>query len=146
MGTHMWSSSPARRGRRLSVDDPFLRSNSEQFQDSSPNDVVGKVHNGDSLGLWSQYPTLTSGLGARTNEIPVIQNGVIPRLSISAGQLENIEKLQLNRALPWLERLSKNGSTFHFRQLVEDNKTTVMNWILSFRVQMWCNFICVLCL
>lgn len=127
MGTHMWSSSPARRGRRFSVDGPFLRSNSEQFQDSSPNDVVGKVHNGDSLGLWSQYPALTSGSGARTNEIPVIQNVVIPHLSISAGQLENIEKLQLNRALPWLERLSGNGAAFHFRQLVEDNKTTVIN-------------------
>uniref|UniRef100_A0A672KQV1 Sal-like protein 1 n=1 Tax=Sinocyclocheilus grahami TaxID=75366 RepID=A0A672KQV1_SINGR len=124
MGTHMWSSSPARRGCRLSVDGPFLRSNSEQFQDSSPKDVVGKVRNGNSLGLWSQYTSLTSGLGARTNEIPVIQNGVIPHLSISAGQLENIEKLQLNRALPWLERLSENGATFNFQQLVEDNKTT----------------------
>ncbi|XP_043083998.1 sal-like protein 1 [Puntigrus tetrazona] len=127
MGTHMWSSSPARRGRRLSVDGPFLRTSSEQFQDSSPKDVVGKVHNRNSLGLWSQYTSLTSGLGARTNEIPVIQNGVIPHLSISAGQLENMEKLQLNRALPWLERLSENGATFHFRKLVEDNKTTVTN-------------------
>ncbi|XP_042609516.1 sal-like protein 1 [Cyprinus carpio] len=125
MGTHMWSSSPARRGRRLSVDGPFLRSNSEQFQDSYPKDVVAKVRNGNSLGLWSQYTS--SCLGARTNEIPVIQNGVIPHLSISAGQLENIEKLQLNRALPWLERLSENGATFHFRQLVEDNKTTATN-------------------
>ncbi|XP_026058914.1 sal-like protein 1 [Carassius auratus] len=127
MGTHMWSSSPARRGRRLSVDGPFLRSNSEQFQESSSKDVVGKVHNGNSLGLWSQYTSLASGLGARTNETPVIQNGVLPHLSISAGQLENIEKLQLNRALPWLERLSENVATFHFRQLVEDNKTTATN-------------------
>lgn len=121
MGTHMWSSSPARRGRRL--DGPFLRSNSERFQDTPPKDVVDKVCNGDSIGLWSQYTSLTSGLGMRTNEIPVIQNGAIPHLSISAGHLENLEKLQLNRALPWLERLSENGATFHFRQLVEDNKT-----------------------
>ncbi|XP_073688445.1 sal-like protein 1 [Garra rufa] len=127
MGTHMWSSSPARRGRRLSVDGPFLRSNSERFQDSSPTDVVGKVRNGNSLGLWGQYTSFTSGLGVRMNEIPVIQNGAIPHLSISAGQLENIEKLQLNKALPWLERLSENGAKFHFRQLVEDNKTTVTN-------------------
>ncbi|XP_016094052.1 sal-like protein 1 [Sinocyclocheilus grahami] len=127
MGTHMWSSSPARRGRRLSVDDPFLRSNSERFQDSSPKDVVGKVRNGNSLGLWSQYTSFTNGFGVRINEIPVIQNGAIPHLPISAGQLENIEKLQFNRALPWLERLSENGATFNFRQLVEDNKTTVTN-------------------
>uniref|UniRef100_A0A8C2CB98 Sal-like protein 1 n=1 Tax=Cyprinus carpio TaxID=7962 RepID=A0A8C2CB98_CYPCA len=127
MGTHVWSSSPARRGRRLSVDGPFLRSNSERFQDSSPKDVVVKERNGNSLGLWSQYTSFTNGLGVRTNEIPVIQNGAIPHLSISAGQLENIEKLQFNRALPWLERLSENGATFNFRQLVEDNKTTVTN-------------------
>lgn len=120
MGTHMWSSSPARRGRRL--DAPLLRSNSERFQDAPPKDVVDKVRNGDSIGVWSQYTSLTSGLSLRTNEIPVIQNGAIPHLSISAGHLEN---LQLNRALPWLERLSENGATFHFRQLVEDNKTTV---------------------
>uniref|UniRef100_A0A8C2CHX8 Spalt-like transcription factor 1b n=1 Tax=Cyprinus carpio TaxID=7962 RepID=A0A8C2CHX8_CYPCA len=121
------SHSPARRGRRLSVDGPFLRSNSERFQDSSPKDVVVKERNGNSLGLWSQYTSFTNGLGVRTNEIPVIQNGAIPHLSISAGQLENIEKLQFNRALPWLERLSENGATFNFRQLVEDNKTTVTN-------------------
>ncbi|XP_042571686.1 sal-like protein 1 [Cyprinus carpio] len=127
MGTHVWSSSPARRGRRLSVDGPFLRSNSERFQDSSSKDVVGKERNGNSLGLWSQYTSFTNSLGVRTNEIPVIQNGAIPHLSISAGQLENIEKLQFNRALPWLERLSENGATFNFRQLVEDNKTTVTN-------------------
>ncbi|XDV52513.1 hypothetical protein PO909_021238 [Leuciscus waleckii] len=120
MGTHMWSSSPARRGRRL--DAPLLRSNSERFQDAPPKDVVDKVRNGDSVGVWSQYTSLTSGLSMRTNEIPVIQNGAIPHLSISAGHLEN---LQLNRALPWLERLSENGATFHFRKLVEDNKTTV---------------------
>ncbi|XP_039512580.1 sal-like protein 1 isoform X2 [Pimephales promelas] len=123
MGTHMWSSSPARRGRRL--DGPLLRSNSERFQDTPPKDVVDKVCNGDSIGLWGQYTSLTSCLGMRTNEMPVIQNGSIPHLSISAGHLENLEKLQLNRALPWLERLSENGATFHFRQLVEDNKTTV---------------------
>ncbi|ROL55357.1 Sal-like protein 1 [Anabarilius grahami] len=122
MGTHMWSSSPARRGRRL--DGQFLRSNSERFQDAPPKDVVDKVRNGNSIGLWSQYTSLASELGVRTNEIPVIQNGAIPHLSISAGHLENFEKLQLSRALPWLERLSENGATFHFRQLVEDNKTT----------------------
>ncbi|XP_026095318.1 sal-like protein 1 isoform X1 [Carassius auratus] len=127
MGTHMWSSSPARRGRRHSVDGPFLRSNSERFQDSSPKDVVGKVCNGNSLGLWRDYTIFTNGLGVRMNEIPVIQNGAIPHLSISAGQLENIEKFQFNRALPWLERLNENGATFNFRKLVEDNKTTVTN-------------------
>nr|XP_005163246.1 sal-like protein 1 [Danio rerio] len=121
MGTHMWSSSPARRGRKLSVDGPYITSNSERFQDGHPKDVVAKVRNGDSVGLWSQHHN-SSGL--RTNEIPVIQNGAIPHLSISAGHLE---KLQLNRALPWLERLSENGAAFHFRQLVEDHKTTLMD-------------------
>ncbi|XP_056307309.1 sal-like protein 1 [Danio aesculapii] len=126
MGTHMWSSSPARRGRRLSVDGPYIRSNSERSQDGHPKDVVGKVRNGESVGLWSQHQN-SSGLSMRTNEIPVIQNGAIPHLSISAGHLENLEKLQLNRALPWLERLSKNGAAFHFRQLVEDSKATLMD-------------------
>ncbi|XP_051546300.1 sal-like protein 1 [Myxocyprinus asiaticus] len=113
MGTHMWSSSPARRGRRLSVDGTTMK------------DVVGRVNNGDSKGLWSQYASLTSGLAIRTNEIPLIKHCGIPHLSISAGHLESLEKLQLNRKLPWLQSFSEDGTNFLFKQLVEDNKTAV---------------------
>lgn len=95
MGTHMWSSSPARRGRRLSVDGAFLRSNPEKFQDTPPKDVVGRVNSGDSIGLWSHFSSLTSGLALRTNEMPVIQNGAITHLS--AGHCESLGKLQLSR-------------------------------------------------
>ncbi|XP_065147288.1 sal-like protein 1 [Paramisgurnus dabryanus] len=110
MGTHMWSSSPARRGRRLSVDGGFHRSNTDRFQDTPPKDVV-RVNSEDSSGIWNQFASFTTGLALRANNIPVIQNGVMPHLSISAGHLESFEKLQLNRALPWLERLGENGAT-----------------------------------
>lgn len=96
MGTHMWRSSPARRGRRLPVDGPFFRSNPERFQDTSPKDVVGRVSSGDSIGLWSHFASLSSGLATRANEIPVIQNSAISHLS--ARHVESLEKLQLNRA------------------------------------------------
>ncbi|XP_057186820.1 sal-like protein 1 [Triplophysa rosa] len=96
MGTHMWSSSPARRGHRLSVDGPFLRSNPERFQDTPSKDVVGRGNSEDSIGLWSHFASLTSGLALRANEIPVIQNGAISHLS--AGHVESLEKFQLNRA------------------------------------------------
>lgn len=92
MGTHMWSSSPARRGRRLPVDGPFLRSNPERFQDTPPKDVVGRVSSGDSIGLWSHFASLSSGLAMRANE----QNSAISHLS--ARHVESLEKLQLNRA------------------------------------------------
>ncbi|XP_051978394.1 sal-like protein 1 [Xyrauchen texanus] len=88
MGTHMWSSSPARRGRRLSVDGPLVGSNPERShcpKDTTLKDVVGRVSNGDTIGIWSQYASLTSGLAMRTNDMPLIQNGGIPHLSISAG-------------------------------------------------------------
>ncbi|XP_055049158.2 sal-like protein 1 [Misgurnus anguillicaudatus] len=110
MGTHMWSSSSARRGRRLSVDGGFHRSNTDRFQDTPPKDVV-RVNSEDSAGIWSHFASFTPGLALRANDIPVIQNGVMPHLSISAVHLESFEKLQLNRALPWLERLGENGAT-----------------------------------
>ncbi|TRY85903.1 hypothetical protein DNTS_011924 [Danionella cerebrum] len=117
MGTHVWSSSPARRGRKLSVDGPIFRPNSDRFHDE-------KARNGNASGLWSQNPSLRNALGTRTNEIPVIQNTTFPHLSVSAGHLENLEKLQFNRALPWLERLGGNSATLHITKLVEDNKRT----------------------
>ncbi|XP_056596688.1 sal-like protein 1 [Triplophysa dalaica] len=96
MGTHMWSSSPARRGHRLSVDGPFLRSIPERFQDTPLKDFVGRGNSEVSIGLWSHFASLNSGLALRANKIPVIQNGAINHLS--AGHVENLEKFELNRA------------------------------------------------
>lgn len=96
MGTHMWSSSPARRGHRLSVDGPFLRSIPERFQDTPSKDFVGRGNSEDSIGLWSHFASLTSGLALRANKIPVIQNGAINHLS--AGHVKTLEQFELNRA------------------------------------------------
>ncbi|KAG9281049.1 sal-like protein 1 [Astyanax mexicanus] len=139
MGTHMWNSSPARRGRRLSVDGPltFLKSNSVKVPETLPKDTVGNASNGESISLWNQYATaaLTNGLAMKTNEISVIQNGGIPHLSVSVGHggnspisgltasLEKLHNVELKRALPWLERLGENRTSFYVTQLTEDSKT-----------------------
>ncbi|XP_036431342.1 sal-like protein 1 [Colossoma macropomum] len=139
MGTHMWSSSPARRGRRLSVDGhlTFLKSNCVKVPETIPKAAIAGVSNGESISLWNQYATaaLTNGLAMKTNEISVIQNGGTPHLSVSVGHggnsligglaasLEKLHNVETKRALPWLERLGENGTSFHLTQLIEDSKT-----------------------
>lgn len=138
MGTHMWNSSPARRGRRLTVDGSltFLKSNPVKVPETLSKETVGGVSNGESIGLWNQYATaaLTNGLALKSNEISVIQNGGIPHLSVSVGHegnspigsltasLEKLHNAEIKSALPWLERLGENGS-FHLSQFTEGSNT-----------------------
>ncbi|KAG8144115.1 hypothetical protein E2320_001234 [Naja naja] len=142
MGTHMWNSTPARRGRRLSVDGPmtFLGSNPVKFPDMFPKDLAARSGNGDASSFWNQYAAaLSNGLAMKTNEISVIQNGGIAPVPGSlgngssspisglTGSLEKFQDSEPNAPLAGLEKMagSENGTSFRLTRFVEDSKEIV---------------------
>ncbi|KAG8442281.1 hypothetical protein GDO86_011180 [Hymenochirus boettgeri] len=87
MGTHMWNNAPARRGRRLSVENPMalLGGDALKFSEMFQKDLAARAMNVDP-GFWNQYAAaITNGLAMKNNEISVIQNGGIPQLPVSLG-------------------------------------------------------------
>ncbi|XP_061772339.1 sal-like protein 3 [Nerophis ophidion] len=87
MGTHMWNNAPARRGRRLSVENPMalLGGDAMKFSEMFQKDLAARAMNVDP-GFWNQYAAaITNGLAMKNNEISVIQNGGINPLPISLG-------------------------------------------------------------
>ncbi|XP_020635186.3 sal-like protein 4 isoform X1 [Pogona vitticeps] len=86
VGTHMWSNS-ARRGRRLSIDNPMalLSSDPKKVSEMFPKEVVPASVSLDPA-TWNQYTAvLSNGLAMKTNEISVIQSGGIPSLPATIG-------------------------------------------------------------
>ncbi|XP_057684747.1 sal-like protein 3b [Corythoichthys intestinalis] len=116
MGTHMWNNAPARRGRRLSVDNPMalLGSDAVKF------DLAARAMHVDA-GFWSRYASaITSSLAMKNNEISVIQNrGATPLRSIAGMD-------RVNGAARTIANLSKNsvelGNNRHFSMLIDDSK------------------------
>uniref|UniRef100_A0A1A8RVX1 Sal-like protein 1 n=1 Tax=Nothobranchius rachovii TaxID=451742 RepID=A0A1A8RVX1_9TELE len=87
MGTHMWNNAPARRGRRLSVENPMalLGGDAMKFSEMFQKDLAARAMNVDP-GFWNQYAAaITNGLAMKNNEISVIQNGGISPLPVSLG-------------------------------------------------------------
>ncbi|XP_067305513.1 sal-like protein 3 isoform X2 [Pseudorasbora parva] len=85
MGTHMWNNAPARRGRRLSVENPMalLGGDAIKFSQMFQKDLAARAINVDP-GFWNQYAVaITNGLAMKNNEISVIQSGGLPALPIS---------------------------------------------------------------
>ncbi|XP_059750545.1 sal-like protein 3 isoform X2 [Balaenoptera ricei] len=82
MGTHMWNNAPARRGRRLSVENPMalLGGDALKFSEMFQKDLAARAMNVDP-SFWNQYAAaITNGLALKNNEISVIQNGGLPQL------------------------------------------------------------------
>ncbi|CDQ63703.1 unnamed protein product [Oncorhynchus mykiss] len=83
MGTHMWNNAPARRGRRLSVENPLALLGGEaamKFGEMFQKDLTERAMNVDP-GFWNRYASaITNGLAMKKNEISVIQNGGILQL------------------------------------------------------------------
>lgn len=142
MGTHMWNSAPARRGRRLSVDGPmaFLGTNPVKFPEIFQKDMASRASNGDPASFWNQYAAaFSNGLAMKTNEISVIQNGGLPPMSGGVGNggsspiggltgsLDKLHSMEPNAALAGLERMAntENGAHFRFTRFMEDNKEIV---------------------
>ncbi|KAL4629803.1 sal-like protein 3 [Arapaima gigas] len=87
MGTHMWNNAPARRGRRLSVENPMtlLGGDAVKFSEMFQKDFAVRAMNIDP-SFWNQYAAaITNGLAMKNNEISVIQNRGIPPLPVTLG-------------------------------------------------------------
>uniref|UniRef100_A0AAV2K5Y8 C2H2-type domain-containing protein n=1 Tax=Knipowitschia caucasica TaxID=637954 RepID=A0AAV2K5Y8_KNICA len=119
MGTHMWNNAPARRGRRLSVENPLalLGGDSLKFGDMFQKDLGSRPVD---PGFWSRYASaISSSLGLKNNEISVIQNRSLPQ----------IHPLSMERSSAPIS-LSKSmelGNNRHFSMMIDDSKEIGIN-------------------
>ncbi|XP_053102062.1 sal-like protein 3 isoform X2 [Hemicordylus capensis] len=141
MGTHMWNNAPARRGRRLSVENPMalLGGDALKFSEMFQKDLAARAMNVDP-NFWNQYAAaITNGLAMKNNEISVIQNGGIPQLPVSLGgsaipSLSNItsgmDKARTGSSPPIIgldKGSSETGANRPFTRFIEDNKEIGIN-------------------
>ncbi|KAG8571429.1 hypothetical protein GDO81_011644 [Engystomops pustulosus] len=141
MGTHMWNNAPARRGRRLSVENPMalLGGDALKFSEMFQKDLAARAMNVDP-SFWNQYAAaITNGLAMKNNEISVIQNGGIPQLPVSLGgsaipPLSNMSSgmdRTLTGSSPPIISMDKVGSDSivnrPFTRFIEENKEIGIN-------------------
>ncbi|KAM9823596.1 sal-like protein 3b [Neosynchiropus ocellatus] len=126
MGIHMWNNAPARRGRRLSVDNPmaFLGGEVLKFGEIFQKDLAARAMNVDA-GFWNRYATaITNSLSMKNNEISVIQNRGISSLHPMTAGMDRMN----TTGSP---SLSKNGMDLgnnrHFSMLIDDSKEIGIN-------------------
>ncbi|XP_039188179.1 sal-like protein 4 isoform X1 [Crotalus tigris] len=141
VGTHMWNNS-ARRGRRLSIDNPMalLGNDSRKVSEMFPKDAVTPSVSLDS-STWNQYAAvLSNGLAMKTNEISVIQSGGIRSLPTTTGgspvinvamNSATISKMDSSQAVIGSEMEKPSSMTednvpkHQFPHFIEENKIAV---------------------
>ncbi|KAM3858598.1 sal-like protein 3b [Diretmus argenteus] len=128
MGTHMWNNAPARRGRRLSVENPMalLGGDAMKFGEMFQKDLAARAMNVDP-GFWNRYAAaITNGLAMKNNEISVIQNRGIPQLHPMTAGMDRVS----TGGSP-ITSLGKTGMDLgtnrHFSMLVDDSKEIGIN-------------------
>nr|XP_027791161.1 sal-like protein 3 isoform X3 [Marmota flaviventris] len=141
MGTHMWNNAPARRGRRLSVENPMalLGGDALKFSEMFQKDLAARAMNVDP-SFWNQYAAaITNGLAMKNNEISVIQNGGIPQLPVSLGggalpplgtMTGGMDKARTGSSPPSVsldKASSETGASRPFTRFIEDNKEIGIN-------------------
>ncbi|XP_059102621.1 sal-like protein 3 isoform X1 [Peromyscus eremicus] len=141
MGTHMWNNAPARRGRRLSVENPMalLGGDALKFSEMFQKDLAARAMNVDP-SFWNQYAAaITNGLAMKNNEISVIQNGGIPQLPVSLGggaipplgaMAGGVDKTRTGSSPPIVsldKASSETGAGRPFTRFIEDNKEIGIN-------------------
>ncbi|XP_074469026.1 sal-like protein 3b [Sebastes fasciatus] len=128
MGTHMWNNAPARRGRRLSVENPMalLSGEATKFGEMFQKDLAARAMNVDP-GFWNRYATaIANSLATKNNEISVIQNRGISQLHpLTAGMN------RVSTAGSPISSLTKTGMDLgnnrHFSMLIDDSKEIGIN-------------------
>ncbi|XP_054461853.1 sal-like protein 3b isoform X1 [Anoplopoma fimbria] len=128
MGTHMWNNAPARRGRRLSVENPMalLSGEAAKFGEMFQKDLAARAMNVDP-GFWNRYATaIANSLANKNNEISVIQNRGISQLHpLTAGMN------RVSAAGSPITSLTKTGMDLgnnrHFSMLIDDSKEIGIN-------------------
>lgn len=128
MGTHMWNNAPARRGRRLSVENPMalLGGEAVKFGEMFQKDLAARAMNVDP-GFWNRYATaITNSLAMKNNEISVIQNRGIPQLHPLTASMDRV-----SAAGGPITGLTKTGidlgNNRHFSLLIDDSKEIGIN-------------------
>uniref|UniRef100_A0A667Z1N9 Sal-like protein 1 n=1 Tax=Myripristis murdjan TaxID=586833 RepID=A0A667Z1N9_9TELE len=128
MGTHMWNNAPARRGRRLSVENPMalLGGDAMKFGEMFQKDLAARAMNVDP-GFWNRYAAaITNGLAMKNNEISVIQNRGIPQLHPMSAGMDRVSA----GGSP-VTSLGKTGMDLgtnrHFTMLIDDSKEIGIN-------------------
>uniref|UniRef100_UPI00358F0AA7 sal-like protein 3 isoform X1 n=1 Tax=Myxine glutinosa TaxID=7769 RepID=UPI00358F0AA7 len=146
MGTHMWNNAPARRGRRLSVENPMalLGNDPMKFSEAFQKDLAARVMSSDPA-FWNRYAVaFTNSLSMKTNEISVIQNGGLQPISVSlassgggvgvrspplSGVMGVVDKAcpPEGHMLPGTEKTPgvENGQNHRFTRFVEDKELGV---------------------
>ncbi|TSK31523.1 Sal-like protein 3 [Bagarius yarrelli] len=127
MGTHMWNNIPARRGRRLSVENPLALLGAEalKFNEVFQKDLTARAMNMDQ-NIWSRYAVaISNGLSMKNNEISVIQNGGVPQLSTAAMDKTSSGNSSAIRAFGKTSVDLAPGR--HFSMLTDDNKEIRIN-------------------
>ncbi|XP_072808456.1 sal-like protein 3 [Vicugna pacos] len=141
MGTHMWNNAPARRGRRLSVENPMalLGGDALKFSEMFQKDLAARAMNVDP-SFWNQYAAaITNGLAMKNNEISVIQNGGIPQLPVSLGGsalptlgslTAGLDKARTGGSPPIMgldKASSETGASRPFTTFIQDDKEVGIN-------------------
>uniref|UniRef100_A0A3B4Z5Y3 Sal-like protein 1 n=1 Tax=Stegastes partitus TaxID=144197 RepID=A0A3B4Z5Y3_9TELE len=128
MGTHMWNNAPARRGRRLSVENPMalLGGEAAKFGEMFQKDLAARAMNVDP-GFWNRYATaITNSLTMKNNEISVIQNRGISQLHPLTAGMDRV-----SAAGGPIGGLTKTGMDLggnrHFSMLIDDSKEIGIN-------------------
>ncbi|XP_066530665.1 sal-like protein 3b [Hoplias malabaricus] len=127
MGTHMWNNTPARRGRRLSVENPLALLSGEalKFNEVLQKDLASRAMNLDQ-NFWSRYAAaISSGLAVKNNEISVIQNGGLMQLPSLTTAMDKTNSSSPITALG--KPSSELGTGRHFSMMIEDNKGIRIN-------------------
>ncbi|XP_064023671.1 sal-like protein 4 [Pogoniulus pusillus] len=137
VGTHMWNNS-ARRGRRLSIDNPMalLGNDPKKVSEMFPKDIMPSSVSIDPT-VWNQYAAvLSNGIAMKTNEISVIQSGGLPTLPVTIGggsalNTATVSKIDVTQAGTGSETEKASGAAadnvpkHQFPHFIEENKIAV---------------------
>nr|XP_040044361.1 sal-like protein 3b [Gasterosteus aculeatus aculeatus] len=128
MGTHMWNNAPARRGRRLSVENPIalLSGEAGKFGEMFQKDLAARAMNVDP-GFWNRYATaIANSLAAKNNEISVIQNRGISQLHPLTAGMNRVSAT--GSPITSLTKTGMDlGNNWHSSMLIDDSKEIGIN-------------------
>ncbi|XP_074543290.1 sal-like protein 3b [Halichoeres trimaculatus] len=128
MGTHMWNNAPARRGRRLSVENPMalLGGEAVKFGEMFQKDLAARAMNVDP-GFWNRYATaIANSLATKNNEISVIQNRGISQLHPLTAGMDRVSTAGSQIASRTKTGMDL-GNNRHFSMLIDDSKEIGIN-------------------
>lgn len=121
----MWNNAPARRGRRLSVENPMalLGGEAMKFGEMFQKDLAARAMNVDA-GFWNRYATaIANSLATKNNEISVIQNRGIAQLHPLTAAMDRVNAA----GSPITKTGLDLGNNRHFSLLIDDSKEIGIN-------------------